>query len=129
MKYVYLLRLQGNVGKQRKGEKCPDTAGTQTRDSGLGDSSLNHQTTSAPNDYVCTFQITNCEQTLQPLGTRSNCCRSRKSIRGHIPMYNLLPVYILYFLQALSLVHFISTIPNNNQQKEQLFCCLLVLDL
>ena len=34
--------------KQRKGEKCPDTGGTQTPDSGSGDSSLNHQTTSAP---------------------------------------------------------------------------------
>ena len=36
------------MGKQRKGEKCPDTGGIQTRDSGSGGSSLNHQTTSAP---------------------------------------------------------------------------------
>ena len=36
------------MGKQRKGEKCPDTGGTRTRDSGSGGSSLNHQTTSAP---------------------------------------------------------------------------------
>ena len=49
---------------------------------------------------------------IQPLGTRSAYnTRSRKSIRGHIPMHNLLPVYIPCFLQALSLVHFISKIP------------------
>ena len=40
------------MGKQRKGEKCPDTGGTRTRDSGSGGSSLNHQTTSAPVDEV-----------------------------------------------------------------------------
>ena len=34
------------MGKQRKGEKCPDTGETRTRDSGSGGSSLNHQTTS-----------------------------------------------------------------------------------
>ena len=39
-------------------------------------------------------------------------------IRGHIPMYNLLPVYIPCFLQALTLAHFISTIPNKVQQKQ-----------
>ena len=63
----------------------------------------------------------------QPLGTRSNCCRSRM-LRGHIPMYNLLPVYIPCFLQALYLVHFISTIPNKDQQKEHLFSCPVVFD-
>ena len=44
---VELSRLQGNVGKQRKEEKCPDTGGTRTHDSGSRGSSLNHQTTSA----------------------------------------------------------------------------------
>ena len=41
-----LSRLQGNG----KGEKCPDTGGTRTRDTGTGALSLNHQTTSAPMD-------------------------------------------------------------------------------
>ena len=67
--------------------------------------------------------------TFQPLGQRSNCCRSRKSIRGHIPMYNFLPVYILYFLQALTMEHFTSTTPNKDQKVEQLFCCPSVPDL
>ena len=58
---------------------------------------------------------------IQPLGTRSAYNTiiedPRKSIRGHIPMYNLLPVYIPCFLQALSLTHFISKI----SIKDQLF--------
>ena len=66
---------------------------------------------------------------IQPLGQRSNHCRSRKSVRGHISMYNLHPVYIPYFLQVLSLLYFTSTTPNKDQQKEHLFCSLFVLVL
>ena len=58
-----------------------------------------------------------------------NHCRSRKSIRGHIPVYDFLPVYILYILQALSMEHFTSTTPNKDQKVEQVFCCPSVPDL
>ena len=67
--------------------------------------------------------------THQPLGQRSNCCRSRKSIRGRISMYNLHPVYIQYFLLVLSQLCFTSTARNKDQQKEQLFCSPVVLVL
>ena len=47
------------MGKQRKGEKCPDTGGTRTRDLRSGGSSLNHQTTSAPLLHVEPFIVAN----------------------------------------------------------------------
>ena len=49
-----------------------------------------------------------------------------KSIRCHIPMCNLFPVYIPYVLQALSLFYFISTTPNKDQQVEQHFYILIL---
>ena len=64
---------------------------------------------------------------LQPLGQRSNCCRSRKSIRGHEPMFNLFPVYNSFLLQALSQLYFTSTTPNIDLQKEQPFLSPVVL--
>ena len=38
--------------------------------------------------------------------THSNHCRSRKSIHGHIPMYNFFQVYIRCFLQVLGRSYF-----------------------
>ena len=40
------------------------------------------------------FACRDSRKTRQLLGQQSNCCRSRKSIRGHIPMHNFLPVTI-----------------------------------
>lgn len=37
----------------------------------------------------------------------SNYCRSWKFIRGHIPMCNLLPVYILFIIQALAFTYYL----------------------
>ena len=65
----------------------------------------------------------------QPLGQRSNHCRSRKSVCGHISVYNIHPVYIPYFLQVLSQLYFTSMTPNKDQVKEQLFYCPFVFDL
>ena len=63
---------------------------------------------------------------LQPLGTRSICCRSRKFVFGNIPMYNFSAVYFLYFLQALFVSDFTSRTPNKDEQIEQPFHCLFV---
>ena len=45
---------------------------------------------------------------LQPLSQRSNCCRSRKCIRWHIPVHAILPFFIyfsyLFYLGHLSLL-------------------------
>ena len=62
-----------------------------------------------------------------PVRAQYNHCRSRKSIRGHIPMHDLLPVYIPFLLQVISLLYFTSTTPTKDQTVEQLFLCPLVL--
>lgn len=49
-----------------------------------------------------------------------NRCRSRKSIRGHIPMWNLLPVLSTGSISGV--LHFYNSKPK--PQVEQLFCCL-----
>ena len=36
----------------------------------------------------------------QPLSQRSICCRSRKCIRGHIPMHEILPFFICIFIPS-----------------------------
>ena len=66
---------------------------------------------------------------LQPLGQRSNCCRSRKSIREHVSMFNLFPVYNQFLLQVLSQLYFTSTTQNKDLQKEQPFLSPVVLVL
>ena len=53
-------------------------------------------------------------------------CRSRKSIRTHIPMFNFLLVYNPFFLQVVSQLYFTSMSPNKIWETEQLFFCLLV---
>ena len=75
------------------------------------------------------FSKAMCSAVRPAVRVQYNYCRSRKSVRGHISMYNLHPVYIPYFLQVLSLPYFTSTTPNKDQQKEQLFYCPFVLDL
>ena len=75
------------------------------------------------------FRKYSFEVLCQPLGQRSNCCRSRKSIRGHYSMFNLFPVYNPFLLQVLPQLYFTSTTPNKDQQKEQLFCSPIVLVL
>ena len=55
-----------------------------------------------------------------------NYCRSRKSIRGYIPMYIFAAVYFLYFLQALFVSDFTSRTPNKDKQVEQPFHCRFV---
>ena len=39
---------------------------------------------------------------LQPLSQRSNCCRSRKCIRWHIPVHEIFAVFYLFFLLVIS---------------------------
>ena len=51
-----------------------------------------------------------------------NDCRSRKSIRGCIPMYIFSAVYFLYFVQALIVSDITSRTPNKDKQVEQLVC-------
>ena len=52
-----------------------------------------------PLSHCPVFVVSNplCILHMQPLGQRSNYCRSRKSIRGHIPMCNFIPVYSPFF--------------------------------
>ena len=45
--------------------------------------------TAVTNDIIIRSLLGKCFNTFQQLGQQSNCFRSRKSIRGHIPMYNL----------------------------------------
>ena len=82
----------------------------------------------------CAFQGLERRLHSQPLGQRSayNAIIEDPGspyVHGHISMYNLHTVYIPYFLQVLAQLYFASTIPNKDQQKEQLFCSLYVLDL
>ena len=63
---------------------------------------------------------------LQPLNQRSNCCRSRKCIRWHIPVHAILAVFYLFFLPVLSRPSFTSRTPNKDQKTEELFYFLLV---
>ena len=56
---------------------------------------------------------------------RSNCCRSRKCIRGHIPMHAIFTVFIYFFIPVLSRSYFTSRTPDKNQKIEQLFYFLL----
>ena len=53
-------------------------------------------------------------------------CRSRKCIRGHIPMHAILAVFIYFFIPVLSRPSFTSRTPNKNQKIEQLFYCPMV---
>ena len=50
------------------------------------------------------------------LGQQSNCCRSKKSICGRIPLCNYLLVYILCFLHVLDRSYFTSMTPKTNRQ-------------
>ena len=58
---------------------------------------------------------------LQPLSQRSNCCRSRKYIRWHIPVHAIFAVFYLFFFPVLSRPSFTSRTPNKDQKTEQLF--------
>ena len=93
----------------------------------IGESTYTRWRMSVPN--VENDAIIHEDDSSQPLGQRSNHCRSRKSVRGHFSLHDLHPVYIPYFLQVLSLPYFTSTTPNKDQQKEQLFYYPFVLDL
>ena len=62
----------------------------------------------------------------QPLSQRSNCCRSRKCIRWHIPVHAIFAVFYLFFLFVLSRPSFTSRTPNKDQKTEELFYFLLV---
>ena len=42
--------------------------------------------------------VLRCPSSLQPLSQRSNCCRSRKCIRWHIPVHAIFAVFYLFFL-------------------------------
>ena len=42
---------------------------------------------------------------IQPLSQRSNCCRSRKCIRWHIPMHAIFAVFFIYFSYLFYLGH------------------------
>ena len=59
----------------------------------------------------------------QPLSQRSNCCRSRKCIRYHIPVHAIFAVFlsIFLFLLVLSRPSFTYRTPNKDQKTEQLF--------
>ena len=48
-------------------------------------------------------------------------CRSRKCIRGHIPMHAIFAVFYLFFLPDLSRLSFTSRTPDKDQKIEQLF--------
>ena len=54
----------------------------------------------------------------QSLGQRSNCCRSRKCIRWHIPVHAIFTVFYLFFLLVLSRPFFTSRTPNKDQKTE-----------
>ena len=62
----------------------------------------------------------------QPLRQRSNCCRSRKCIRWHVPMHAIFVVFIYFFIPVLSRSCFTSRTPDKDQKIEQLFYFLLV---
>ena len=49
---------------------------------------------------------------LQPLRQWSNCCRSRKCIRGHIPMHAIFAVFYPFFIPVLSRSYFTSRTPD-----------------
>ena len=48
-------------------------------------------------------------------------CRSRKYIRGHIPMHAFFAVFIYFFIHVLSRSCFTSRTPDKDQKIEQLF--------
>ena len=52
--------------------------------------------------------------------------RSRKCIRGHIPMHEIFAVFICIFIPVLSRPSFTSRTPDKDQKIEQLFYFLLV---
>ena len=64
--------------------------------------------------------------TVQPLSQQSNCCTSRKCIRGHISMHEIFTIFISFFIPVLSRPSFTSRTPNNNQEIKQLFYVFLV---
>ena len=80
------------------------------------------------------LNVANIRAQCQPLGTQSmyNTIIEDPG-RPYVATFQCIiyfdPVYIPCFLQALSMVHFISTIPNKVQQEEQLFCFPVVFDL
>ena len=53
---------------------------------------------------------------LQPLSQQSNCCRSMKCIRGHIPMHEICGRFCLFFLPVLSRLFFTSRTPDKDQK-------------
>ena len=53
-------------------------------------------------------------------------CRSRKCIRGHIPMHAIFAVFIYIFIPVLSRSYFTSRTPDKDQKIEQLFYYILV---
>ena len=70
--------------------------------------------------------VLNIAKSHQPFSQRSNCCRSRKYIRWHIPVHAIFAVFYLFFLPVLSRPSFTSRTPNKDQKTEQLFYFQLV---
>ena len=54
--------------------------------------------------------------TIQSLGQRSNCCKSRKCIWGHIPMHEIFSIYIYFFIPVLSRPSFTFRTPDEDQK-------------
>ena len=55
-----------------------------------------------------------------------NAYRSRKCIRGHIPVHAIFAIFIYLFIPVLSRSYFTSRTPDKDQKIEQLFYFLLV---
>ena len=62
----------------------------------------------------------------QLLSQQSNCCRSRKGIRWHIPVNAIFAILYLFFIPVLSRPLFTFRTPNKDQKTEQLFYFLFI---
>ena len=86
-------------------------------------------TSSSRNTFACSSTLLSnllLSTCIQPLSKWSNCCRSRKCIRWHIPVHAILPFFIyfsyLFYLGHLSLLGLQTK--TRRQRNSSTFCSL-----